>query len=104
MGLRAPSIDNHTLSRAGMVPATAAVTPTSSQVLGANAARRGLIISNAGNEDVCLACTTGPADYGSGIYIAAGERYTFESVMVPRGAIFALTDKKNSTLAIQEFE
>ncbi len=87
----------------GNAPGTATATASSSQLLAANASRRGLWIQNTGNKSVFLGFGNA-AEKDKGVQIIKDERIQFGSTMMCEEVINIISAAGSVTVIYQEWE
>ena len=88
----------------GLLPDAAVVNTSSSQVLGANASRKGLVLMNISKKKMSFALEGATAVLDSGITLLGGGTWTMDKGSLTLGAINAVGEKNGQELAMQEFE
>lgn len=87
----------------GSAPTSGSVTTSSSELIAANTARKGVWLQNVGNKTIFLGWGANAAVLNTGIRILKDERLPLGAAMLPTEAINAITDSGTQTVLIQEF-
>jgi hypothetical protein len=83
-------------------PTTASVGTTSTLILGANANRKGLYLSNTTAQQISLGFNGNAAGYQLGITLFPGEKFWMDEYSFSTGAIYAITSGTAAYIGIQE--
>lgn len=90
------------IASAGNIPANVAVGTTSGLVLGANALRKGLTLTNISYETISIAFGSNAAVLYSGITLGPGGSYWMDAFDFTTSAINAVASDANGSLSVQE--
>lgn len=84
------------------VPQTASVGTTSTLILAANTARKGLYLSNTSTQAISFGFNGNAAAYQYGITLYPGEKFWMDEYSFSTGAIYAITTGAGTYIGIQE--
>lgn len=87
-----------------LAPATATAGVGSGNIVGANANRRGLVVSNTSANRIFLAFGANNATLNRGIYLGPGGVWVMDTYTFTTQAVNAIASGAGSTVSIQEFE